>query len=115
MDNNNTVLGIDQNLEALLCYVLGWITGIVFLFLISLLIPTSVLAQDSSEIPFDRLKTPTELQDIIDTFDRLKYNFVSFDEEEKVQEFVIEYQYQGKEDVNGVQADKIFISSSTMK
>jgi uncharacterized membrane protein len=31
--DNNTVLGIDQNLEALLCYVLGWITGIVFLFL----------------------------------------------------------------------------------
>ena len=33
MADNNTVLGIDQNLEALLCYVLGWITGIVFLFL----------------------------------------------------------------------------------
>ncbi len=32
MANNNTVLGIDQNLEALLCYVLGWVTGIVFLF-----------------------------------------------------------------------------------
>jgi len=33
MAEKNTVLGIDQNLEALLCYVLGWITGIVFLFL----------------------------------------------------------------------------------
>lgn len=33
MSDNNTVLGIDQNLEALLCYALGWITGIVFLFL----------------------------------------------------------------------------------
>ncbi len=33
MADNNTVLGIDQNLEALLCYVLGWITGIVFLLL----------------------------------------------------------------------------------
>ena len=33
MADKNTVLGIDQNLEALLCYVLGWITGIVFLFL----------------------------------------------------------------------------------
>ena len=33
MVDNNTVLGIDQNFEALLCYVLGWITGIVFLFL----------------------------------------------------------------------------------
>jgi len=27
----NTVLGIDENIEALLCYVLGWLTGIVFL------------------------------------------------------------------------------------
>lgn len=33
MSDNNTALGIDQNLEALLCYVLGWVTGIVFLFL----------------------------------------------------------------------------------
>ncbi|ADQ14934.1 DUF4870 domain-containing protein [Halanaerobium hydrogeniformans] len=33
MAEKNTVLGIDENLEALLCYVLGWITGIVFLFL----------------------------------------------------------------------------------
>jgi len=33
MADNNTVLGIDQNFEALLCYVLGWLTGIVFLFL----------------------------------------------------------------------------------
>jgi len=33
MENNNTVLGIDKNFEALLCYVLGWISGIVFLFL----------------------------------------------------------------------------------
>lgn len=29
----NTVLGIDENIEALLCYVLGWLTGIVFLVL----------------------------------------------------------------------------------
>ncbi|MFO7816614.1 MAG: DUF4870 domain-containing protein [Desulfovibrionales bacterium] len=29
----NTVLGIDENIEALLCYVLGWLTGIVFLLL----------------------------------------------------------------------------------
>ncbi|MBS3812188.1 MAG: hypothetical protein KGY44_10185, partial [Halanaerobiales bacterium] len=28
---------------------------------------------------------------------------------------VIEFQYQGKEDVDGVQADKILIDSSTMK
>lgn len=28
-----TSLGIDQNLAGLLCYVLGWVTGIVFLIL----------------------------------------------------------------------------------
>jgi uncharacterized membrane protein len=36
MANNiktKTVLGIDENIEGLLCYVLGWITGIVFLVL----------------------------------------------------------------------------------
>jgi uncharacterized membrane protein len=30
---NKTVLGIDENYEAVLCYVLGWLTGIVFLLL----------------------------------------------------------------------------------
>ncbi len=30
---NKTVLGVDENVEALLTYVLGWVTGIAFLFL----------------------------------------------------------------------------------
>ena len=33
MEKKKTVLGIDQNLEAVLCYVIGWVTGIVFLVL----------------------------------------------------------------------------------
>lgn len=33
MEKNKTVLGIDENVEALLCYVLGWLTGIVFLLI----------------------------------------------------------------------------------
>jgi uncharacterized membrane protein len=36
MENNQkkkTVMGVDENIEGLLCYVLGWITGIVFLVL----------------------------------------------------------------------------------
>ncbi len=33
MEKNKTVLGIDQNIEAVLCYVLGWLTGILFLLL----------------------------------------------------------------------------------
>lgn len=31
MENKKTSLGLDENVEALLTYVLGWITGIVFL------------------------------------------------------------------------------------
>jgi uncharacterized membrane protein len=30
---NKTPLGLSQNVEALLCYVLAWVTGIVFLLL----------------------------------------------------------------------------------
>ncbi len=36
MENNETtktVLGVNENIESLLCYVLGWVTGIVFLVL----------------------------------------------------------------------------------
>ena len=33
MNNSKTALGIDENIEGLLCYVLGFITGILFLVL----------------------------------------------------------------------------------
>ncbi|MGM0499056.1 MAG: hypothetical protein ACQERL_02460 [Bacillota bacterium] len=92
-----------------------------FLMLIILLIvilglsPTSILAQESSEIPYDKIKTPTELQDIIDNFDKLEYNFSSFKAGEKIQQIDVNFQYQGQEKVNDVQADKILIKTSTSK
>jgi len=33
MEKNKTALGIDENIEGLLCYILGFITGILFLVL----------------------------------------------------------------------------------
>lgn len=32
-ENKKTVLGVTENLEALLCYALGWLSGLIFLFL----------------------------------------------------------------------------------
>lgn len=32
-ENKNTVTGLTENLEALLCYALGWISGLLFLLL----------------------------------------------------------------------------------
>lgn len=32
-ENKKTVLGINENLEALLCYALGWVSGLIFLLL----------------------------------------------------------------------------------
>lgn len=32
-ENKNTVTGLTENLEAMLCYVLFWITGLIFLLL----------------------------------------------------------------------------------
>ncbi|MEI7750457.1 MAG: DUF4870 domain-containing protein [Candidatus Omnitrophota bacterium] len=32
-ENKNTVMGVTENLEGLLCYALGWVTGLVFLLL----------------------------------------------------------------------------------
>lgn len=32
-ENKKTVLGVTENLEALLCYAIGWITGLIFLIL----------------------------------------------------------------------------------
>ena len=33
MNSTFTSLGIDPRIEAVLCYVLGWVTGIIFFFL----------------------------------------------------------------------------------
>ena len=33
MGKDNTSLGLNEHVEALLCYVLGWLTGIIFLLL----------------------------------------------------------------------------------
>ena len=33
MENNETALGISENVEGLLCYVFGWVTGVIFLLI----------------------------------------------------------------------------------
>ena len=85
---------------------------VLLLILILGLSSTSILAQESYDIPFDKLKTPTKIQDIINNFDRLEYYFSTFRAGEKIQQIDVKFQYQGKEQVDGVQADKIFIESS---
>ena len=32
-ENKDTVLGVTENLEGLFCYVLGWVTGLIFLLI----------------------------------------------------------------------------------
>lgn len=32
-EKQKTVLGVEENIEALLCYVLGWVSGLIFLLL----------------------------------------------------------------------------------
>ncbi len=32
-EKKKTALGLDENIEGLLCYVLGWVTGLIFLLL----------------------------------------------------------------------------------
>lgn len=32
-ENKKTVLGVTENLEGLLCYALGWVSGVVFLLI----------------------------------------------------------------------------------
>ncbi len=85
---------------------------VIFILFTFLLTPSSLLAQDSNEIPFDKLNTPTELRDIIETFETLKYNSKTFKNGEKVQDLSVEFQYQGKEEVDGEQADEILIDTT---
>lgn len=47
MENKKTSLGLDENIEALLSYVLGWITGIIFL----------VMEKDSEFVRFHAMQS----------------------------------------------------------
>lgn len=46
MDNKKTVLGINENLEAVLCYIFGWLSGLAFL----------VIERDNSFVRFHAMQ-----------------------------------------------------------
>lgn len=81
---------------------------ILIIFLITLLAvgATAIQAQENSEdVTLEEIETPTELEDMINKFSRLDYNVVVHSEGEKIQDSLISYQYQGVEEVQGVDTD----------
>lgn len=67
---------------------------------------SAVEAQDApEEIPIEKMETPTELGELINLFDRLEYSIITHHEGEKVQDSLIEYEYQGEEMLEGAETD----------
>ncbi len=86
------------------------------LTLISLLVLLLIIgaaplnAQDSfSDLPLENLENPTEVSELLANFSRLEFRFREFENGDLTQETEIKYQFVGKEEVQGTQADKVIL------
>lgn len=85
-------------------------------FLVSLIIFSLVIgilpvnAQDSfSDLPLENLENPTGVSELLENFSRLEFRFREFEDGDLTQETEIKYQFVGKEEVQGTQADKVIL------
>jgi len=85
-------------------------------FLVSLMVFSLVIgifpvnAQDSfSDLPLEKLENPTEVSELLANFARLEFRIREFENGDLTQETEIKYQFLGKEEVQGTQADKVIL------
>ena len=77
-----------------------------------LFVSVGVQAQENPEdVPLEDLETPSDLNELIDKFHMLEYHVVVYREGEKAQDNIITYQYQGSEEVQGVETDVLSFST----
>ena len=86
-------------------YLKKWSFKILFVFLILLCVNFSVFAQEN----FENLKIPTDIKDLVANFSMIDYDIISFENSEKTSDIYLKYNYLGKEEINGIQTDKIYI------
>ena len=73
----------------------------------------SAQAKLEDELSLEEVATPTELEELIAKFARLDYSMIHFDDEGNVTlDIQLNYSYEGQEEVQGVQTDKIAIRGS---
>jgi len=62
---------------------------------------------NNDEIPFEKMKTPTEVKEFVRMFDKLQYSINVERDEDIIQDTTMEYNYLGKDTVNNIKADLI--------
>lgn len=71
----------------------------------------TINAQDyPEELPMEELETPTEVSELINLFERLDYRIEVYEGGERVQDSLMEYEHQGMEEVQGIEADVLGFS-----
>ncbi len=84
------------------------LTVIILLVLLLVIGVAPLKAQDSfSELPLEKLENPTEVSELLANFSRLEFRIREFKGEDLTQETEIKYQFMGKEEIQGTQADKV--------
>jgi len=70
---------------------------------------------DLDGLSFEQLETPTDAYDLVEVFSRLEFTMTQLEEGNVVREMSIEYQYEGTEEVEGQQADRISLRGSDIE
>ena len=75
------------------------------------IVPVQVQAigvqQGLDDLPLEKLENPTEVSQLLENFSGLEFRIREYKSEDLVHETEIKYQLVGKEEIQGIQADKV--------
>jgi len=63
--------------------------------------------QGLDDLPLEKLENPTEISQLLENFSGLEFRIREYESEDLVHENEIKYQLVGKEEIQGIQADKV--------
>jgi len=83
---------------------------LIFLLVIGIA-PVQVQAigvqQGLDDLPLEKLENPTEVSQLLENFSGLEFRIREYESEDLVHETEVKYQLAGKEEIQGIQADKV--------
>ncbi|MFO7814609.1 MAG: hypothetical protein R6V14_02525 [Halanaerobiales bacterium] len=79
---------------------------IIFISLFVVMSSGMVNAQTNGEA-FENLKLPSDVEELVKSFSYMNYDIVMSKDDQKIQDSTLEYDYLGKEEVEGVETDKV--------
>ncbi len=85
------------------------VVSVFVVIIVMLALNNSLIAEDDmEELQPEQIETPTEVEELMNMFSRMKGNWMLHREGEKVHDTEMTYQYLGEEELEGEQVDKIY-------